>query len=264
MNLLKGDCLAVLPTIPDASVDLVLLDLPYGQTAAEWDTVIDLAALWTQLKRVGKKNTAYLFFCTTKFGYKLIQSNEAWFRYDIVWQKNNKVGFMNAKKMPMRAHEMIYVFYNKLPVYNFDYDRVIVKTDNKKLHHSECYGIDTHTAIYNRYDKPLWNSVMNAEGGNHVNNCADGVKGKRFHPTFKPHGILELLINLYSNAGQTVLDPTMGSGSTGVACKKLGRNFIGIEMNDTYYETACKRCNDAVANPEYATGVATIGTVSGA
>lgn len=206
MNLINDDCLTALKHIADKSVNLVVADLPYGQTKNDWDIKIDLAKLWEELKRVATTNCAYIFFTTKKFGIDLILSNKDWFRYDwfrydLVYQKNKPCGFLNAKKMPMRSHEMIYIFYNKLPTYN----------------------------ILN------FETIINAK--------------KRHHATEKPIDLLEWIIRYYSNEGDTILDPTMGSGSTGVACVNMKRKFIGIEMDKGIFDVACKRITETQILP---------------
>jgi site-specific DNA-methyltransferase (adenine-specific) len=228
----NGDCLDILKTLPDSSVDLVITDLPYGQTACKWDSIIDMDKLWAQLKRVGKENTAYIFFCSTRFGYEIIKSNEKWFRYDLVWSKpNSRCGFLNSNKMPLRAHEMIYVFYKKLPLYNIadNHTRIQFGTKNGNVSGSQIYGKNSNHCIV---AAPVWEPKL----PNSIIEC--NVNGKKKHPTEKPQGILEWLIKYYSKRGDVVLDPTMGSGSTGLACKTLERNFIGIELNKEYFDIA--------------------------
>ena len=232
MELHNDNCFNILPTLKDKSVDLVLVDLPYGQTANEWDVCIDLEKMWEQLKRIGKENTAFIFFTTTKFGNDLINSNKKWFRYDLVWQKSHPVGFLSANKMPLRGHEMIYVFYKKLPTYNPQktpmdkpYTRVYNNTD-----HDCSYGkIEQKYTVEYTHKNPV--SVQTFKNSNH----------KLKHPTQKPVEACEWLIKSYSNEDDTVLDFTMGSGSTGVACKNTNRKFIGVEMNEEYFKIAEER-----------------------
>jgi site-specific DNA-methyltransferase (adenine-specific) len=232
ITIYNADCFDILSTIQDKSIDLVILDLPYGQTECHWDIPIDLTQLWIQLKRISKPNTAFLFFTTTKFGYKLIQANEKWFRYDIVWNKCNTLGFLNAHKMPLRTHEMIYVFYEKLPTYNIkNYHTYNNKGKaTTKADRSNVYG--SYQGVSNgKWDPLLPVSML----------TYPVLKTKKFHSTMKPHDLLVWLIKYYSNEGDTILDPTMGSGSTGMACKELNRNFIGIEKDATIFEIANKR-----------------------
>mgnify|MGYP003647135591 FL=1 len=235
MQLLNDNCLNALTNIADKSVHLVIADLPYGQTDNAWDIKIDLVELWKHLKRVGTVNCAYIFFTTTKFGFDLIQSNKDWFRYDLVWQKDKAAGFLNAKKMPMRLHEMIYVFYNKLPTYNIAANHSIEKNmETEKLFlKSGCYANSKLKQTYRTYIPRLPTSILQF---NNINN-----KQKRHHTTEKPIPLLEWLIRYYSNEGETILDPTMGSGSTGVAALAMKRNFIGIEMDKGIFDVAVGR-----------------------
>jgi DNA modification methylase len=228
MELYNDDCLKILPTLGESYIDMVLVDLPYGQTDCTWDVCIDLEKMWKQLKRIGKENTAFVFFTTSKFGYKLIQSNEKWFRYDLVWQKTQSVGFLNANKMPLRNHEMIYVFYKKLPTYNPQ------KTFGKPytiIHRkpTELYGNRPREETINKGDRyPVSIQKFNPPA-------------KSQHQTQKPTDLCEWLIKTYSNEGDTILDFTMGSGTTGVACKNLNRKFIGIEMDEAYFKICEER-----------------------
>lgn len=233
IELYNDDCMNVLDTITH-KIDLALLDLPYGQTDCVWDNKIDLTLMWSKLKKISKPTTCFIFFTTTRFGYELIKSNEKWFRYDLVWSKNNAItGFLNSKKMPMRSHEMIYVFYDKLPTYNVDLYHV--KTDAVKKEYnmsSKIYGgqsYKTHTS----YEPRLPKSILDFPTEKNMK--------KRNHQTEKPVELLKWLIKYYSNENDVVIDITMGSGSTGVAAKELNRYFIGIELNKEYYEVACNR-----------------------
>lgn len=232
IELYNDDCMNVLDNI-NHTIDLVILDLPYGCTDCDWDKKLNLDLLWTKLKKISKPNTAYIFFTTTKFGIELIQSNPKWFRYDIVWHKlNSGSGFLNAKKMPLRNHEMIYVFYNKLPTYNvslYHTKKVTTKTlpCQTKIYAGKKYSLHTE------YEPRLPRSVLEYITTN------KSKKGN--HNTEKPVELLKWLIQYYSNENDIILDPTMGSGSTGVACKGLNRYFIGIEKNKKIYDIACDR-----------------------
>jgi len=237
MELYNGDCLTVLKDLSDNSVDVCILDLPYGQTVCAWDTRIDMDALWRELKRVGKPNTPFIFFTTTKFGYELIKSNEKWFRYDLVWDKIKGVGFLQSQKMPMRSHEMIYVFYGKLPFYNIADNHVC---NNKTEYADEKTDMGVYGGVKqpkshrgNTWEPKLPVSIIQA--------MTPGSKNKEIHPTEKPVEIIKWLVKYYSRVGDTILDPTMGSGVTGVACRELNRKFIGIERDAKFYELAKAR-----------------------
>ena len=349
--LLHGDCLEELKGIDDKSIDLIFCDLPYGQTSCKWDCKIDLDKFWIEIMRIKKLNTPIFFTTTTKFGVDLINSapKKCYFRYDIVWVKSAPAGFLSAKKMPMRKHEMVYVFYEKLPFYDLSsHTHKFIK--EKKVEHNTIYGgvkvnniegnereprydpplptsvikeknpaeskmVMNENGIYGdiktedskecgghqtRYDPPLPTSVIKdglVEGqtlGDKGNECYgkfsyynNGVKGydpplptsivkedkhtlygdikekgiphtttydpplptsmleikttRGKHSTEKPVALMEWVLKYYSKEGDTVLDPTMGSGSTGVACKNMNRNFIGIEKDPEIYEVAVNR-----------------------
>ncbi len=234
MELYNDDCMNVLDTI-EHKIDLALFDLPYGQINCKWDNKIDLSLMWEKLKKISKPNTCFIFFTTTKFGYELIKSNEKWFRYDLVWNKpNSYAGYLCSKKMPLRGHEMIYVFYEKLPTYNVnEYHKKINSTEatNKPIPEN-IYGMKIRPCKYT-YDNPLPKSILDFPIKRNMKT--------RNHPTEKPVELLKWLIKYYSNEGDVVLDITMGSGSTGVAARELNRYFIGIEMEKKYYDVACKR-----------------------
>lgn len=234
--LLLGNCLDVLDSLPTNKIDLVILDLPYGSTDNDWDIKINLDLLWSKLKRVCTNKCAYIFFTTTRFGFDLISSNPKWFRYDLVWNKVKPAGFLNAKKQPMRVHEMMYVFYDKLPTYNIDDNHKLVSSGNTgNTINGSCYSNPDLIRMRSVYEPRLPQSILNFVTTNN--------RQKRFHPTEKPNELLEWLIKYYSNEGDTILDPTCGAGSTLVACKNLNRNGYGIEMNEVYYNTAKNRLN---------------------
>ena len=239
-QLLHGDCLEEMKGLDDDSVDFIFCDLPYGQTSCKWDCCIDLEQFWKEIMRIKKLNTPIFMTTTTKFGVSLINSapKKCFFRYDLVWVKSSAAGFLSAKKMPMRKHEMIYVFYEKLPFYDLsshqhkfikeEVDMIDEKYKNKGGLYSK---ISRNGLLKNEphYDPPLPNSMLEIKS----------TRGK--HSTEKPVALMEWLLKYYSKEGDVVLDPTMGSGSTGVACKNMNRNFIGIEMDEDIYKVACER-----------------------
>lgn len=232
IELYNDDCMNIIDTL-NHKIDLAIFDLPYGQTDCDWDKRIDLSLLWNKLTKISKTTTCFIFFTTTKFGYELIKSNEKWFRYDLVWSKPNcNAGFLNAKKMPMRNHEMIYVFYQKLPTYNVSSYHTLIS--NSKQVNTCCEMYKGKSYVTNStYEPRLPKSILEFDLTN--------KHKKRNHPTEKPVELLKWLIKYYSNENDVVLDVTMGSGSTGVACKELNRYFIGIEMNKKYFDVACNR-----------------------
>ena len=328
--LLHGDCLEHLKGLDNDSVDFIFCDLPYGQTSCAWDTIIPWEPFWKEILRVKKLHTPIFFTTTTKFGVELINNapKKCPFRYDLVWVKSAPAGFLSAKKMPMRKHEMVYCFYEKLPLYDLSShkhkfikneivnDNIIKDTKHgtntyntetgrkkplkhtgsgafggegpcyepplptsviKKVERDSTYGsIKTHDLNIKgdtgvpRYDPPLPVSVVKEATmgecyGNDERNLEQykdcGKKGKNQvlyepplpnslleikstrgkHSTEKPVALMEWLLKYYSKEGDVVLDPTMGSGSTGVACKNMNRNFIGIEKDPDIYEVAVNR-----------------------
>ena len=345
-EIFNADCLEKMKDLPDKSVDLIFCDLPYGQTSCKWDCCIDLEAFWKQVMRIKKLNTPIFFTTTTKFGVSLIQSapKKCFFRYDLVWVKSACAGFLSAKKMPMRKHEMVYVFYEKLPFYDLsshkhkfikdkepvaneekivDKNNPIIKKQLEDENYSKSYnqhclmGKDFKdfrggVKIYdpplpisvvkepdcydftNRldngklknfdkelyigrnggtaYDPPLPVSVVKtnyqSEGlygketkiryKNEEGKITSDTNGNRYEPplpnsmleikstrgkhsTEKPVELMSWVLKYYSKEGDTILDPTCGSGSTGVACKNMNRNFIGIEMDEEIFKVAEER-----------------------
>ena len=240
-DLMHGDCLEWMKEIPDGSVDMVLADPPYGTTACKWDTVIDLPLMWEQLKRVIKPNGAIVMTASQPFTSALVMSNVAMFRHEWVWDKVNKyTGALQANKRRMRRHEDIIVFSIKpLNVYN------------KQFREGEPYSVKItggHGEFNGNADIDKVRKVINT--GQH-NPCsvldikADNKKEAGLHPTQKPVALMEYLIRTYTDERDTVLDFTMGSGTTGVACKNLGRKFIGIELDQGYFDIAVKRIGEA-------------------
>jgi len=358
--LLHGDCLELMKDVEDKSVDLIFCDLPYGQTSCKWDCKIDMNKFWIEIMRIKKLNTPIFFTTTTKFGVDLITSapKKCYFRYDLVWVKSAPAGFLSAKKMPMRKHEMIYVFYEKLPFYDLSshkhkfikstpmgnkpdlYGRLwdkngkpyikdkiqnkyepslpvsVVKPqvaslkeelDEKYKNKGGLYSKVSRNGLlknephytpplpvsvvkqepepepepeyilnedYDKREKKSRNTIKKQEiydkgylekkvnfrkydptlGGkgapSHLYNPPlpttmleiKSTRGK--HSTEKPVGLMEWILKYYSKEGDVVLDPTMGSGSTGVACKNMNREFIGMEMDNEIYEVACNRLYD--------------------
>ena len=280
LELFNSDCLLKLRDIPDKSISLILCDLPYGQLATKqnnnitlkriengvvtgkraetpngftggcaWDVKIDLDEFWKQVKRIRKNDkVACIHFCNTRFGYDLIHSNEAEFRYDLVWSKVSKigqpvaVGFLSANKKPMSSHEMIYVFSKKSASYN----RIDIEGDFGKW---LCGKNGKRTGNHADAGLPKQN-ISGGEGKRcptSVIECViarsnqKGEKKEHKHPTEKPKKLYEWLISRYSNPGDTILDPTFGSCNSGEVARELGRNFIGCEMNKEFYDKAVER-----------------------
>lgn len=243
VQLFKGDCLELMKNIPDKSIDMILCDLPYGTTKCKWDTVIPFEPLWEQYNRIIKDNGAIVLFGQDKFTAKLMLSNEKNHRYNLIWDKVLKTGFLNANRMPLRKHEDICVFYKKLPVYNPQ--KVI---GDKPSHSSGTKPMSEYQN--NNYDK--FENVDNSKKHGNMKYPTSIIKFEKphpsicLHPTQKPVALLEYLIKTYTNEGETVLDNCMGSGSTGEACLKTNRNFIGIEQDDKYFDIAYNRINGCI------------------
>lgn len=233
LKLIHGDCLELMKEIPDASVDMILCDLPYGTTACAWDQIIPFDAMWEQYRRLTKKNAAITLTSSQPFTTSLIVSNMGEFRYTWVWEKEQGVNFLLSKKQPMKVHEDVCVFYRAQPTYNpqMTPGRPYI---SGKGDSGEVTGNITKTKTKNegsRYPRSI--QAINRETG--------------LHPTQKPVALMEYLIRTYTNEGDTVLDNCMGSGTTGVACVNTNRNFIGIEKDEKYFAIAQKRINEALA-----------------
>jgi len=236
VNLLLGDCLDLLPTIADDSVDMLLVDLPYGTTACKWDSIIPLDKLWEQYNRICKESAAMVFTAAQPFTTILAASNIQNLKYEWIWEKPQGTNPMNAKVMPLKSHENILVFYRKKPIYNpqmwYSTPYSGFKSDTAKI--GEVYG----QAQSKHRDNP--------EGSRYPKTVLKFKQEKGLHPTQKPVELMEYLIKTYTNPGNTVLDNTMGSGSTGVAAVQCGRKFIGIEMDSEYYKLAKQRIESTV------------------
>ncbi len=232
IKLYKGDCLEVMKEIPDKSIDMILCDLPYGTTACKWDIVIPFDKLWEQYNRIIKGNGAIVLFGSEPFSSKLRMSNIKNYKYDWVWNKKQGGTPLNAKRQPLKIHENIIVFNTKtyLPIMRKGKMRKKGGV-NKQPQITGKVNLEYHT--YNDLYYPV--SIIEFSNAN---------KRNKLHPTQKPVALLEYLIKTYTNEGETVLDNCIGSGSTGVACKHTNRNFIGIELDDNYFEIAKKRIEE--------------------
>ena len=284
MEIYNDDCFNVFPKIADKSIDLFLLDLPYANkkfgncTACKWDTPVDLQKMWIEIKRTMKPTAMVVFFCNTKFGFALIESNPKWFAYDLIWKKSRKVGFLSANKQPLRQHENIYIF-NKTGTYNPQ------KTEGKPYKKKENMLHEDGENLYNN-GKKIINTALENKGDRHPTSIIEikdkscyqvhkdiqyaktraDPKGleprhptsvidledtilefnnphKPQHRTQKPVDLCEWLIKTYTNEGDVVCDFTMGSGTVGVACKNMNRKFIGVEREEDIYNIAVERIN---------------------
>lgn len=243
IDLRYGDCLELMKEIPDNSVDMVLTDPPYGTTACKWDSVIPFEPMWKQLKRITRDNGAICLFGAEPFSSNLRMSNIKMFKYDWIWKKSHPTGFLNAWRQPLRSVEIVSVFYQKQVNYSpqiTDKPKKDIRKETGNLRRqAEHYGrhrigdLSTKTMPEN---KKMPRTILSFP-------CVNPADKSKSHPTQKPVALLEYLIKTYTLEGETVLDFTMGSGSTGVACKNLGRKFIGIEKEEKYFEIAKKRIN---------------------
>lgn len=245
INLYNGDCLEVMKEIPTGSVDMILCDLPYGTTYASWDSVIPSKQLWASYKRLIKKNGAIVLFGVQPFSSYLITSNPEMFKYQWVWNKVNGSNFANANRQPLKCHEDILVFYEGQCLYNPQ------KTVGKPNHvqGSSKKNVSETRLISDRVGDDL-SGLKHPKSiqtfSKHSSQCG-------LHPTQKPVDLCEYLIKTYTNEGEWVLDNTMGSGTTGVACVNTSRNFIGIEKDEKYFEIAKERINGVALSGHKAT-----------
>ena len=236
-KLYNGDCLEVIKELPENSIDFILTDLPYGTTQCKWDNIISYQPMWAELKRIRKDNTAIALFGNEPFSSHLRLSNLQEYRYDWIWQKNKSTGFLNAKKMPLKNIENISIFYKKLPLYKPQFTKgKPYKYKKDKRTKDSVYGKtgekDNFIGINNGFRYPTQILKKNIQVG--------------LHPTQKPTELLEYLIETYTKKNELVLDFTMGSGSTGVACVNTNRDFIGIELDKHYFEIAMERIGQKV------------------
>ena len=232
---MQGDCLERMKEIPDGSVDLILTDPPYGTTQCKWDSIVPLEPMWEQLKRVVKPKAAIVMTASQPFTSVLVMSNPSMFKYSLVWEKTTATGHLNAKKMPMRAHEDVLVFYKNFPAYNpqmtHGHERKTANNVDRGKLQSDVYGTEKGITSYSstsRYPRSVIKTTTDKQTS-------------KLHPTQKPVLLMEYLIKTYTNEGETVLDFACGSGTTGVAAKNLNRSFIGIELDETYFNIAKER-----------------------
>ena len=260
MMLINGDCLEEMKNLPAKSVNLFVCDLPYGcliggggkekakrntTGGCAWDIPLDLGLLWEQIHRLRKNDhTPCIMFCNTRFGYELIKSNEKEFRYDLVWNKPNGVGFLSANKQPLRSHELIYVFAKKGAFYNrIDIIGDFAGTSQGNGNAGESvYNIKNYNGLYG--EKAVTHHTR--EGIRCVKSVIEAPNGKKKgqHPTAKPVELYKWLIERYSNENDTVLDPTFGSGNSGLASTELKREYIGIEKDNTFFNKFATSINN--------------------
>ena len=236
-KLLQGDCLEIMKNIPDKSINMILCDLPYGTTSSKWDNVIPFEKLWEQYERIIKDNASIILFSSGLFTIDLIQSNRKHFKYKLIWKKNVPTGMSSAKYRPMKYYEEICIFQYGKPSYN-PILKPRVGVGKSCYNYNHYCGENNHIhlqKIKKKYDPDYVqpSDVLEID-------VVPNRKGK-LHPVQKPIKLLEWLIKTYSNKDDLILDNCMGSGSTGVACLNTGRNFIGIELDEKYFNIAKQR-----------------------
>ena len=240
IELYNGDCLELMKSILDKSVDMILCDLPYGTTACQWDVIIPFEPLWKQYNRIIKDNNAIVLFGSEPFSSALRMSNVKDYKYDWIWNKVKPSGHLNAKRIPLKQHEIISVFCkgkcNYYPIMTEQKPRVSRNYLNNK---SELFG--TEKEVSRVTDKKYPKTILD---------FSNASQKDKFHPTQKPVELLEYLIRTYTQEGEIILDNTMGSGSTGVACVNTNRNFIGIELDKDYFNIAKERIKNAEGGVE--------------
>lgn len=238
-TIINEDCFNVFNKIKSKSIDLIICDLPYGCTQNKWDSQLDLIELWKNYNRIIKDNGAIILFGQNSFSAKLILSNEKNFRYSIIWQKTTPTGHLNAKRMPLRIHEDILVFYKKLPLYN----------PQKTKGHKPVNKYTKHQNDGSNYGK----TKTGISGGGSTERYPTSIitfktdkQKSSIHPTQKPVKLIEYLLKTFSNQGEVILDNCSGSGTTAIACLNTLRNFICIEKNEKYYKESIKRLSNEI------------------
>ena len=238
-KLYNGDCLEVMKDIPDKSVDMILCDLPYGATKNKWDTVIPFDKLWKEYNRIIKDNGTIVLFAQGMFTSDLMQSNRNHWRYNLIWEKDRPSGFLNAKRMPLRSHEDICVFYKKSPTYNPQ------MWEGKPSHSIGKVNGENTCKNNNNYG-----NFARVEREGNLKYSRSVLKFNRphppIHPTQKNVELCEWLVKTYTNENEVVLDNCMGSGTTGVACINANRKFIGIELDENYFNIAKNRIEESL------------------
>jgi len=233
-----GDCLDLMPSIPSKSVDMILCDLPYGTTACEWDSIIDMARLWQEYERVIKDNGAIVLTANSVFTFKLWSSNPSLFRYKWIWEKTMGTRFLHANKMPIGKHEDILIFYKALPTYH------------PQMQEGEPYIKKQKTKIRRASGSQNARDLQRFESNNDGYRYPDDIikfsngNSNLIHPTQKPVALFEYLIKTYTNEGELILDNCSGSGTTAIACMNTNRRFICIERDETYHRKSIERMNN--------------------
>ena len=258
-TLYHGDCLDILPTLEAGSIDAVIADTPYGTTACAWDSVIPFAPMWAGIKHVIKPRAAVVLFGSQPFTSALVMSNLDWFKYEWIWDKRIVTGHLNVDKKPMTQHENIVVFSKGIHVYNRQYSIKLIESRRPNKKKTAMYRMNNNGGFVNNQGVFGKHSQKYAASNSdklsspksiltEFYNLPGKARATLFHPTQKPVALMEYLIKTYTNEGDTVLDFTMGSGSTGVAAMRTGRRFIGIELDPDYFQIAETRIKNAAGD----------------
>lgn len=254
-RLYNTDCLAVLPEIDSGSIDLVIADPPYGVTCCEWDKSLSFAQIWSHLARIVKPNAAVIFFAVQPYATDLIEAQRKYapklrFRYDMIWLKSLPTNALNCSRQPSRAHELLLVFYARQPVYNpqlvdggKSYIRHRLKLVSTARQERPGVADPGFGYLNGEYDDKVWKCSGLKWPTTILKYPSLTNHRTRFHPTQKPEDLCRKLVETYTDAGAVVLDPFMGSGTTGVVCVQTDRNFVGIEISPEYYTIAVERIN---------------------
>lgn len=243
-QIIQGDCIEVMAQLPERSINLVLTDPPYGTTQCKWDAVIPFTSMWNHLNRIVQVNTAIVFCAAQPFSSALVLSNIAKFKYEWVWDKKNSSGYLNAKKRPMARHEVILVFSNGTPPY-FPQMRIGKFRQKGTVRSVVTENYNAHLATVSFNDQYYPTSIIEISNAQRLG---------KVHPTEKPIDLMRYLVRTYSREGDTVLDFTCGSGSTGVACLLENRHFIGVEQDEKYVEIARQRLAETKGQDREAMG----------
>jgi len=237
VRLYHGDCLDLMEDIPEQSIDMICTDLPYGTTCAKWDSVIEFHRLWKQYEQVIKQNGAIVLFAQPPFDKLLACSNLKLFRYEWIWEKTQATGHLNANRMPLKAHENILVFYKKLPVYHPQ-----KTTGHTPVHDcTKTITSQNKSSLYGKCNREVSGGGSTERYPRDVIQFASDKQTSYLHPTQKPVALCEYLIRTYTNKDDVILDSCMGSGTTGVACLRTQRKFIGMEKDNTFFSVAKDR-----------------------
>lgn len=237
----QGDCMALFPQIPDASVDLIVCDLPYGTTYAKWDSVIPFDALWAAYGRVIKPNGAIVLTASQPFTSALVMSKPEWFRCEWIWDKVNAANFANANRQPLKSHESVLVFAKNAPRY------FPIKVPGKP-NHVQGKNAKANISETRLINERVGDDLSGMKYPKSIQTFAKHSSQGGLHPTQKPVDLIEYFVKTYSQDGETVLDNCMGSGTTGVACANTNRRFIGMEMEERYFQIASERIAKAYAD----------------